>query len=108
VAALESLAKHSAVSLLTLVLGARSADSQAKGVLARLDSLKSLDSLLLRFMVSPTSRKGGWPLFFFDGLTATRLASLTVQAPPMPTVVLTVRGPGVVGWETGVCAFEFA
>jgi len=90
--AIDSLAKHSSVSHLQLLLNSRSAYTHTVDTLREAASLPQLKQLHLRFVMSKTPKKGSWPIFFADALTAPQPAdALIVEAPSVPEIALIVR-----------------
>jgi hypothetical protein len=106
-AALVGLACDSPLSALRLVLSSRSSYAAVQGLIAGLHTLRQLHALTLQFVVSPTPRKGTWPMFFADALMPGRLTSLAIEAPSMPLAALHVRRQRAV-WCVGLVMLTHA
>lgn len=80
------------MSHLQLLLNSRSGYTHTVDALKEATSLPQLKQLHLRFLMSKTPKKGSWPMFFVDALSAPQPAdTLIVEAPSVPEIALIVR-----------------
>eukprot|EP00775_Hariotina_reticulata_P004481 gene4481-4735_t len=87
---LHPLATHSPnIQELQVLLSGRSSYTLVEGVVSKINMLPKLQRLKLTFLVSPTPKRGPWPLFFSDNMNIGRLGSLVLEGSAMPAIALT-------------------
>ncbi|KAF6266026.1 hypothetical protein COO60DRAFT_639825 [Scenedesmus sp. NREL 46B-D3] len=87
--ALTGLAQHSpALRELQLLISGRSAYEAVTEVMGGLQQLASLQAATLRFVVSPTPKKGMWPMFFADNMQLGKLRQLRLEGSSMPPLAV--------------------